>query len=102
MTDLKGDWEDLIVEGVTKWRIVKIAVSEVIQEAATMTLYTITGPCVRQRMVLTAMPPIVFLVEYAKHVGATFVVSHTLRIDNADNAQIDDLRDLVGVEVFGI
>ena len=67
-----------------------------------MTLYTITGPSIGERMVLTAIPPIVFLVEYAKHVGATFVVSHTLRIDNADNAQIDDLRDLVGVEVFGI
>lgn len=32
VADLKGDWEDLIVEGVTKWRIVKIVVSEVIQE----------------------------------------------------------------------
>lgn len=62
-----------------------------------MTLYTITGPSIGKRMVLTAMPPVVFLVEYARHVGATFAVTHTLRIDNADNAQIDDLRDLVGV-----
>lgn len=67
-----------------------------------LTLYTITGPFVGERMVLTAMPPVVFLVEYAKHIGATFVVLHSLRIDNADNAQIDDLRDLVGVDVFGI
>ena len=67
-----------------------------------MTLYTVAGPFVGERMVLTAMPPIVFLVAYAKHVGAAFVVLHALRIDSADNAQIDDLRDLVGVEVFGI
>jgi hypothetical protein len=67
-----------------------------------MTLYTVAGPLVGERMVLTAMPPVLFLVAYAKHVGATFVVLHMLQIDSADNAQIDDLRDLVGVEVFGI
>lgn len=67
-----------------------------------MTLYTITGPLAGERMVLTAMPPIVFLVEYARHIGATFAVLHTLRVDNLDNAQINDLRDMVGIEVFGI
>jgi hypothetical protein len=30
--ELKEHWEELITEGVTKWRIVKITVSEVIQE----------------------------------------------------------------------
>ena len=67
-----------------------------------MTLYTITGPLAGERMVLTVMPPIVFLVEYARHIGATFIVLHTLRVDNLDNAQINDLRDMVGIEVFGI
>lgn len=68
-----------------------------------MTLYTIRTQG-DERMVLTAMPPVVFLVEYAKHIGATFVVLHTLRIDNADNAdnaQVQDLQDFVGVELFG-
>lgn len=65
-----------------------------------MTLYTIRTQSA-ERMVLTAMPPAVFLVEYAKHIGATFVVLHAMRVSNVDDAQIGELREWVGVEVFG-
>lgn len=66
-----------------------------------MTLYTIRTRSA-ERMVLTAMPPAVFLLEYAKHLGATFVVLNTMRVSNVDDVQIDELREWVGVEVFGI
>lgn len=66
-----------------------------------MTLYTIRTQSTGG-MVLTAMPPVVFLVEYAKHLGAPFVVLHAMQVSNVDDTQIDELRGWAGVEVFEV
>lgn len=66
-----------------------------------LTLYTLRVYSA-ERMVLTALPPIEFLFRYAVSIGSTFLVLNTLLIANANAAQINDLRTMVGVELFEI
>lgn len=67
-----------------------------------LTLYTLSIPIDGERMVLTALLPIEFLIQYRWQIGSTFIVLNTLPIGDANAAQTNDLRTMVGVELFKV